>query len=108
MSNLAWFGESVAIEQHLHIARMRALELARPILRATNTGATAVIDARGEVVARLPYRTKGALDATVQGNAGPITPYARWVGACGLWPLMAWALFCMALGLALGRAKSRA
>ncbi len=108
MSNLAWFGESVAIDQHLHIARMRALELARPILRATNTGATAVIDARGEVVARLPYRTKGALDATIQGNAGPITPYARWVGAWGLWPLMAWALFWMALGLALGGAKSRA
>ena len=49
VSNLAWYGESVAIPQHLQISRMRTLETGRPMLRATNNGATAVIDGRGKV-----------------------------------------------------------
>ena len=93
LSNLAWFGDTVALDQHLHISRMRALELQRPLLRATNTGATAVIDAQGRVLQRLPYNTRGALDAEVQGQDGPPTFYARWAGHWGLWPLA----LCMAL-----------
>ncbi len=76
LSNLAWFNGSIALDQHLQISRMRALETSRPMLRATNTGATAVIDARGTVAARLPYRTAAALDATLQGHTG-LTPYVR-------------------------------
>ena len=57
MSNLAWFNDSLALPQHLQISRMRVLETQHPMLRATNTGATAIIDARGEVVAQLPFLT---------------------------------------------------
>lgn len=86
VSNIAWFGDSVAIDQHLQISRLRTLELQRPMLRATNTGATAVIDHRGIVTHALAPHTRGVLEATVQGREG-LTPYARWASAFGLWPL---------------------
>ena len=89
LSNLAWFGHTVALDQHLHISRMRALELGRPMLRATNTGATAIIDAQGRVRQHVPHHTRAALDAEVRGIEGPPTPYARWSGRWGLWPMAA-------------------
>ena len=101
LSNIAWFGDSVAIDQHLQISRLRALELARPMLRATNTGATAVIDHQGRVTHQLPRLTRGALDAEVQGREG-LTPFARWAGGWGLWPV--WAL-ALALPLLLWRVQ---
>ena len=76
VSNIAWFGDTRALPQHLAIARMRTLETGRPMLRATNTGVTAAIDHRGRVVASLPPYRQGALDVTVQGTTG-LTPYAR-------------------------------
>lgn len=85
VSNIAWFGNTVAIDQHLHISRLRALEFARPMLRATNTGATVVISAQGVVTHALPRHTRGALVAEVRGVDG-LTPYARWVPRFGLWP----------------------
>jgi apolipoprotein N-acyltransferase len=85
VSNIAWFGHTVAIDQHLHISRMRALEFGRPMVRATNTGATVVIDAQGRVVSMLPPHTRGTLEAQVQGADG-LTVYARLVAAWGLWP----------------------
>jgi len=85
VSNIAWFGNTVAIDQHLHISRMRALEFARPMLRATNTGATVVIDAQGRVTHALERHTRGALVADVQGADG-LTLYARWVSRFGLAP----------------------
>jgi apolipoprotein N-acyltransferase len=88
VSNIAWFGDTIAIDQHLHISRLRALELQRPMLRATNTGATAVIDHRGRVSAQLPRHTRGVLEAEVEGRVG-LTPYAAWAGRWGLWPLVA-------------------
>ena len=95
VGNIGWFGDTIAVPQHLQISRQRSLELQRPMLRATNTGATAVIDHRGVVTAALPAFTRGVLTATVQGRQG-LTPFARWSAAAGLWPL--WAL--AALGLA--------
>ncbi|HRK37165.1 MAG TPA: apolipoprotein N-acyltransferase [Burkholderiaceae bacterium] len=83
LSNLAWFGNSVAIDQHLHISRLRALELERPMVRATNTGATVVIDHQGRVTHALPRAVAGELQATVEGREG-LTPYARWAGHLGL------------------------
>lgn len=83
VSNIAWFGDSHALPQHLQIARMRAIELARPVLRATNTGVTAAIDPRGRVLAALPNYTAGALALAVQGSVG-LTPYARWGNALPL------------------------
>ncbi|MGE4452531.1 apolipoprotein N-acyltransferase [Castellaniella sp.] len=92
LSNLAWFGDGWALRQHLWIARMRALETARPMVRATNTGATAVIDARGQVLGALDPGRPGVLDAEVQGTRG-LTPYVRWGNA----PILAWTLLGLLL-----------
>ena len=76
LSNIAWFGQSHALGQHLGIARVRARELARPMLRATNTGVTAAIDHRGQVTAALEVHEAGALIAQARAVSG-LTPYAR-------------------------------
>ena len=88
ISNIGWFGKTIAVEQHLQISRMRTLELQRPMLRATNTGATAVIDHRGVVAPALPPFTRGMLEGTVEGRSG-LTPFAGWAARFGLWPLLA-------------------
>lgn len=98
ISNLAWFDDSIALDQHLQIARLRALETARPMLRATNTGATAIIDVRGKVMAQLPFRTAGVLDGRAQGYTG-LTPYVRF----GDWPVLGLVAGLLALGVPLGR-----
>ncbi|WP_241673293.1 apolipoprotein N-acyltransferase [Lacisediminimonas profundi] len=74
MSNIAWFGDTIALPQHLQISRMRSLETGRPMLRATNTGVTAIIDQRGTVLAQLPAYQRATLAARVQGMQG-WTPY---------------------------------
>lgn len=94
ISNIAWFGDSHALPQHLQISRMRSIELARPMLRATNTGMTAAIDSRGRVVASLPAHSESALAVELRGTTG-LTPYAR-AGAfapLGLIALLAVAAF---------------
>jgi apolipoprotein N-acyltransferase len=93
VSNLAWYGDSYAIPQHLQISRMRSLETGRPMLRATNNGATAVIGPKGETLAELPAYRQGVLAATVQGMAGS-TPYIRFGNTLFL------ALSALALGVA--------
>lgn len=95
VSNIAWFGDTVAIDQHRNISRLRALELQRPMVRATNTGATVAIDHLGRVTHELPRLTRGTLDATVQGRDGA-TPFARWAGRWGLWPLVLVAVLALA------------
>ena len=97
VSNLAWFGTFMVQDQHLQFSQMRALEFQRPFIRATNTGATAVLDEHGRVTARLPTATRGVLEAEVEGRRGS-TPYARWLAACGLWPLFAFALALLLAG----------
>jgi len=76
VSNVAWFGDSLAPAQHLQIARMRAIETARMLLTATNTGITAAIDRDGRVLERLPQFAEGRLEIAAQGYAGA-TPYVR-------------------------------
>jgi apolipoprotein N-acyltransferase len=76
VSNTAWFGRSLAQPQHLQIARMRALETGRPMLRATNTGMTAVIDPRGRVLAVADPFSEAVLRGRVQGYEGA-TPFVR-------------------------------
>ncbi len=76
VTNDAWFGKSVAPHQHLQIARVRAAEAGRYLLRAANTGITAVIDPRGHVLATVPQFEAGVLKHTVRGYTGA-TPYAR-------------------------------
>ncbi len=77
VSNDAWFGDSIAPHQHLQIARVRAAEAGRWLLRATNTGITAVIDPRGRVAQTVPQFEAAVLKHTVQGYTGA-TPYVRW------------------------------
>jgi apolipoprotein N-acyltransferase len=76
VSNDAWFGDSIAPAQHLEIARMRALESERYLLRATNTGISAVIDDRGRITAQAPSFEIYALRTTAQPRQGA-TPYVR-------------------------------
>ena len=76
VTNDAWYGRSLAAEQHEQIAMMRALETARPMLRATNTGITSIIDHRGRELARLPWFTRGILEGRIAGRSGA-TPYVR-------------------------------
>jgi len=76
VSNMAWFGDSLAPPQQLQESQMRALETGRWMVRSTNTGVTAAIDERGRVVARLPLFTHATLIANVIPRSG-MTPYAR-------------------------------
>ncbi|HSV59285.1 MAG TPA: apolipoprotein N-acyltransferase [Variovorax sp.] len=99
VSNIAWFGDSIAIDQHRAISRMRAIEFERPMVRATNTGATVVIDHRGRVTHELPRMTRGVLTAEVEGRTA-ITSFARWVSQYGLAPLWIGALSIVAAALA--------
>jgi apolipoprotein N-acyltransferase len=94
VTNDAWFGDSTARHQHLQIARMRALEAGRYLVRAANDGITAVIDARGRVVDRLPQFQEGVLRADVQPMTG-LTPYAR----LGNYPVVLGALLSLALAV---------
>jgi len=89
ISNIAWFGDTIAIDQHLNIARLRSLEFQRPMVRATNTGMTAVIDHQGLVTAQLPRHSAGVLVALVEGRADKPTWFAQWASHWHLWPLVA-------------------
>jgi len=77
LSNTAWFGDSLAQPQHLQIARLRAIETGRVMLRATNTGMTAMVEPDGRIAAALPPFATDALVVQAQGRSG-LTPYARW------------------------------
>lgn len=96
-TNLGWFGDTIALDQHLQIARMRSLETGRPMLRATNTGTTAAIDAHGNVTGRLKPFTIGTLETTVQGMSGN-TPYVT----SGNNTVLAVSLLLLAFGFAFG------
>ena len=104
LSNLGWFDDSLALPQHLQISRLRALETGRPVLRATNTGATAIIDARGQVVAQLPYLTRGVLSGEVQGYSGD-TPYLRFGDAPALAVILLALLAGAFAGIRAGRSR---
>ncbi len=102
LSNIAWFGDTIALPQHLQISQMRALETGRPMLRATNTGATAVIDHKGKVTAQLTPYTRSTLAAAVQGYTGT-TPYIRW----GNFLPILWAVLCLVLAALITRRYRR-
>jgi apolipoprotein N-acyltransferase len=95
VTNNAWYGDSTAPHQHLQIARMRALEAGRFLIRAANDGITAVIDPHGKIVARLAQFREGVLRVDVQPMIG-LTPYARFgnypviISAFGLLTIAVW------------------
>jgi apolipoprotein N-acyltransferase len=104
ISNIAWFGDSIALPQHLQISQMRALETGRPMLRATNTGTTAVIGPKGHVQAQLPPFTRDVLSSSVQGYSG-WTPYML-LGNTPVIVLAIAALFLIRFVARQGRKKS--
>ena len=77
ITNDAWFGEASGPYQHFAQARVRAIEQGLPLARAANTGISAMIDARGQVVASLGLGLAGHIDAVLPG-AFPPPPYSRW------------------------------
>ncbi len=102
VTNDAWYGRSLAAEQHNQIAAMRALETARPLLRSTNTGITSVIAHDGREIARLPWFTRGTLEITIDGRRGE-TPYVRWGDATAV--TLAFLVLAMALLAAMRTAR---
>ena len=84
ISNDAWFGDSIAPHQHLQMARMRALETGRYMLRATNTGVSAIINEKGDITASSPQFIPHVTSGKVKTFEG-LTPYARF----GNWPVIA-------------------
>jgi apolipoprotein N-acyltransferase len=99
VSNDAWFGDSIGPHQHFQIARLRAREAGRPLLRATSTGITAALDPRGHELSRAPRFEAAVLTVTVEPRTG-LTPFARFRD----WPLV---LLCAAL-LALAAWRNKA
>jgi apolipoprotein N-acyltransferase len=81
VSNDAWFGDSIAPHQHLQIARMRAIEAGRYLLRATNTGISAIIDDRGRVVVRSGQFKPEVItaNAVVRSGATPAVMFPGWM-----------------------------
>ena len=94
VSNDAWFGDTIAPHQHLQIARMRALETGRYLVRSTNTGITAIIDQRGRLRAVAPQFEPAVLDGEAQPYEGA-TPYVR----TGNYPVILLALAGIAAAL---------
>lgn len=100
VTNDAWFGTSSGPYQHLTSARLRAVEEGLPMIRAANTGVSAVIDGYGRVQASLDMEREGVIDHVVPPPRAP-TPYARW----GDWTLLG--LLLLAGGVLLGVRRSR-
>ena len=76
VSDDAWFGRTTGPLQHLNLASYRAIEEGLPMVRATPTGVSAIIDARGRVRARLGLGRSGVIDADLPG-ALPPTPFSH-------------------------------
>lgn len=98
VSNDTWFGASIGPLQHLQMARLRALENGRPVIRATSNGVTALIDSRGRITARAPQFQEAVLTGEVVPRQG-LTPFSR----TGSWPVWALAALLVLPGLRLRR-----
>jgi apolipoprotein N-acyltransferase len=103
LSNVAWFGDSLAPSQHLQIARERAIETGRVHLTVANTGVTAAIDRDGTVLMQLPSFAEGRLEVVVQGYTGD-TPYMRFAD----WPILALSIALLGAAALLAARRARA
>ena len=100
VSNDTWFGKSIGPIQHFQMARMRALETGRYMIRATNDGITALIDERGNVIKAIPRFTSGVLSSTAETWEGQ-TPFML----TGSWPVLFLSFMMVLLGLRKERTK---
>ena len=98
LSNDAWFGDSIGPHQHMEIARMRALENGKPVIRSTNNGVTAITDYKGKIIAQIPQFETRVLRAEVASTTG-LTPYHT----LGNWPLIGFIV--LSLGVVAGKRK---
>ena len=103
ISNDAWFGDSIAPHQHLQMARMRALETGRYMLRSTNTGVSAIINEKGVITASSPQFIPHVTSDEVKTFEG-LTPYARF----GNWPVIVTAFLVLLIGFFRSRKLSKA
>ena len=87
VSNDAWFGDSIAPQQHMQMARMRAIENAKPLMRATNNGISALVNQRGEIYQQLPQFIRAELTGYIIPRTGS-TPFST----LGSWPII---LICL-------------
>jgi len=89
-TNNAWYGDSFAAHQHLQISQNRALEMGRPLVRATTNGISALVDFKGEIIQQTPQFEEAVLTGMVQPRQGE-TPYVSW----GQLPLLLLSLFML-------------
>lgn len=101
ISNDAWFGRSTGPDQHFEMARMRALELGKPLLRSTNNGITAHIDHKGKVVVKAPSYEVFTLNSEVSLTTGK-TPFSSW----GSMPMIVICILLATAGGILGRKEN--
>jgi apolipoprotein N-acyltransferase len=92
VSNDAWFGNSIAPQQHMQMARMRAIENAKPMMRATNNGITALVDQRGKIYQQIPRFEKGVLGGFITPRTGS-TPFSQ----LSSWPIIGLSLLTMVI-----------
>jgi apolipoprotein N-acyltransferase len=96
ISNDAWFGESIGPLQHLQLARLRALENGRYMVRATNNGVTAIINTKGQIEEQIPQFSQGTLEGQVRIYEGE-TPFSR----VGSMPIQILCIFTVFIGVSL-------
>lgn len=94
VSNDAWFGRSNGPLQHMEIAQMRAIELGRPLVRATNNGITAIVNIKGKITDKLPQFETGVLHASIPLVQGE-TLFSKW----GQWPVLLLSFLIFVLSL---------
>ena len=92
VSNDAWFGDSIAPHQHMQMARMRAIENAKPVIRATNNGITALVDHQGKIYQQLNQYTDSVLAGDVIPHSGD-TPFSKFAS----WPIVIFSLLVILL-----------
>lgn len=101
ISNDAWFGDMPAPQQHQQIARMRALEFQRPLLRVTNTGISSAINEKGKIMTSIAHSTTGFEDVDITPHTG-VTPYAKLKN----WPVFLVSLCLLIAGIVATRSRA--
>jgi apolipoprotein N-acyltransferase len=90
VSNDAWFGDSIAPHQHMQMAKMRAIEAAKPLLRGTNNGITALVDHKGLTQQQLAQFESSVLQTTIRPREGN-SLFTQW----GSWPIISLCLLTL-------------